>query len=465
MNNLTFRYLKSLLMRQKKLLVLYFIVCFVSYPLVLFIDEFINVSSDLGIIVYGIYMLIMAFILPFVAFRFSFSKKQVDTVYSLPIKRKNLFDAHYFSGIAVILIIPFINFMIGMIIGLITGSIIIPHILGIMLCYLACAGVALLAYSFNTWLVNITNNNIDALIMIVSYLVLPYIVYLAWDIFSMSQSVGLTPPNIMRWIEYVAPINLLSTYLSYIRNYVFDTMFYFKIIYSVIIVITFYFLARYTFIKRKGEDSEQISTNRFTYPVVINVLSFAFITNFNLTEVPLVALIMYLVVSFVIFAIMDFVRRRSTKINRQLIIKYIVLLVAFNLFSIVSKQTSFFGLNNRVLDISGSREFYIELYTPDGSESRMMRVNLNQMTPEQQKVVDDAIKLQALATKQFKEGTYAEGDYEKDIVYVNVGVTKYSSEGYEMSNRGYYTFEIKDIPEIYKSPLITSGNYILGKTY
>ena len=461
MNNLTFNYFKSLLKRQNKLLILYFVVCFVSYPLVLFLNGFDEHAVAFGNLIYSIYMLALAFVLPFIAFRFSFSKKQVDTVYSLPIKRKHLFDAHYFSSIAIILIIPFINFLIGLILSSLSSGLYFTLIPGMLLCYLASCLVAILAYSFNSWLVNISNNNVDALIMIASYLVIPFIIYLAWDTFASNQAIGLYAPDLFNWLKYVSPISQLAFVFDYVDQYRdfyrFDTQFYFNLIYVVIGVIVFYYLASRTFCKRKGEDSEQNTTHRFTYPLVINVLSFCFISLFNITEVSWTGFIIYLVISFVIFAIMEFVRRRSTKITPQLIIKYVVLLLAFNLFNFAAKQTYFFGLNHRVIKPEQYDRIMIRLYSDDKDENRVLEIKeVRKMSPTSKVVVDEVIKLQALAAEKFKAGTYYDyaNNQNSEMVHIQVVCLVKESDGIHIGQSAYYEFTKSEIPEIYNSPAL-----------
>ena len=101
MNKVTTNYFKNLFLRKKKLLILYFFVCFMAYPFVMFTnllttDGVGDVQITVFIFNVCLFVLgIFAIVLPIFTFKFSLTKRHVDTYYAIPINRDHLFKTHF----------------------------------------------------------------------------------------------------------------------------------------------------------------------------------------------------------------------------------------------------------------------------------------------------------------------------------------------------------------------------------
>ena len=167
MNKTTKHYFIDLFKRKKKLLALYTFICFIGYPFIEIGSLIINKSPyDLIEITQTSFILalctlgILAAVLPIFTFKFSHTKKHVDTFFAIPINRNHLFKSHFIAPILGACIPILINYLIGGIIVVIFNGDIATYFEMLALLLLAFAIFAV-AYSVNTYFVLNTNNVVD----------------------------------------------------------------------------------------------------------------------------------------------------------------------------------------------------------------------------------------------------------------------------------------------------------------
>ena len=79
-------------------------------------------------------------------------------------------------------------------------------------------------------------------------------------------------------LNFLSPFTILNDFVSSFNDFIrtYTTALEYNLLwiaYEALIIVGFYFWAVNVFKKRKGEDSEQVSNDFFTYPLVVNLSS------------------------------------------------------------------------------------------------------------------------------------------------------------------------------------------------
>lgn len=453
-------YFKSLFSRYRQLLFVYALICFCCVPLGSLLtrvdraDGYVGLGT-MALVIFGIFMLILGFVLPLVSFRFNLNKKSVDTVYSLPISRKELYNTHYFAGLIMIVAIPTICFLIDIfIITLRFERVPMVFNLRMLLNYVAMLLAVTSLYSLNTWIVNKANNLVDALILEAAYEAIPLILMLATMVFIPAHIVGmagfdLIDLSIYKWISpSIMIFTPLSNFEMYLYSGTVNTTIFLEMLCSIISCVFFYLVALFTFNKREGEDAQQVSRDFFTYPFVVNIVSIALISTSNVIQMDILPIIVYLVITFTLFMLMHFVSERSTKIKKVHIIKFILILLAFNIFNYASKQTYFFGINQRKVDYSKFDQLTIDssVFYYDFNSHDVVTIDLKNMDEIDQELIESLLNLQGIAAERFRQGEYDEFNYDgRTNEYVNLSFRNYDNNEQEQR---YYSLSREDFKEV-----------------
>lgn len=411
-------YFKSIVKRQKKLLLLYTIIGFVAFPMVALISN--NYDQGQGIFEYSIlinmiFMVAGVMLIPLAMYYFSLNKRSTDTYYALPISRKNLFNVHFLAGLAYIYVPLLINYLLGTLVLIIRYGL---HRFGLFALFIfLCEIIITIAiYSINTLIVNKANNLVDAILLIAGYTALPYILIMSASSFDSMFVVGYSEHLIefWKWFDFVSPLTVLirlsnaSYYLEqvYTNNFNFNFLW---ILYEFIIFIGFYLWAVSVYKKRKGEASEQISDDFFTYPLLVNCLSVAlvFVVTLGVT-VDIIYTITLFIISFIIYLILQFTARRSVKITSDLLIKYFVLLISFNIFTFICNETYYFGINLIKPNLDDYSVMYIRYYDYDDNKGvdHYALVDLNNMDESETVLAENLLTFQEKAAELKKDNFY-----------------------------------------------------------
>lgn len=399
-------YYLSILKRQKKLLFLYTVIGFVAFPMVALIST--NYDGGRGIyeysiLMYAIFMGACALIMPIVINKFMLNKRSVDTYFSLPISRKHLFDVHFFAGLTCIYVPLLLNYLIGIL--LLTFrygfySFTLHSLLGLF----GIIVITMAIYSINTLIVTKANNMIDSAILIAAYVVLPFMLYVCSMSFVNQFTVGFTDSmfdfGIM--LNFLSPFTILNDFVSSFNDFIrtYTTALEYNLLwiaYEALIIVGFYFWAVNVFKKRKGEDSEQVSNDFFTYPLVVNLSSVLLLSMYIIDITDIILTITIVVITFILYLIMHFISRRSMKVTPQLIIKYFVILAAFNIFAFAAKETYFFGINLQTPNIDQFTKLEVSYYDYDnwnGKDNEYEAVILlSNMNKDEEKFVNDILEI------------------------------------------------------------------------
>lgn len=452
-------YFKSLLLRHRQFLIIYTIICFCTSILISLLANFHVPDQQYGVgftnlAVFAGLMTIMAMVLPYINFSFNFHKKSVDTYYSLPISRKKLFNSHYLSGLLMIIVIPTCFVILNLLmIKLRFSSVSGDYMIRFILCYLAQVLSISFLYSLNTWIVNKSNNALDAIILVAAYAILPYVLLLITEIFMMEHLVGIPSYSFInieafKWISgTLLAMKPLSYFDALSRNEVLSSMIYIEMLVSLFMSVGFYFAGLRTFRKRKGEDSQQISRDFFTYPLMVNIATVYLISMIYVTDKSLGQISMYLFITFLIYLIMHFAINRSTKVTKKIVLKYVIFFVIFNIFGYVSKQTYCFGVNLQTVDLEkyDQVDVYYANRMNNSYEYAQITFDLNEITLEEKLLINEFLEVQKFEAEYLKKHSIHRVKDEEMVVSINLKFIR----GEDVAIREYHLKkeEVKNIEE------------------
>lgn len=471
MNKTTKHYFINLFKRKKKLLALYTFVCFMGYPFLLIADKITNDGNGLmnntstayilALVVLGI----LSVVLPIFTFKFSFTKKNVDTYFAMPMNRNHMFKSHYFGPILGTIIPILINFLIGGILFMIfTGE--VNTFFKLFACLLLAFVMFIVIYTINTFIVLKCNNVLDASLVSIAYVIIPFLFNLALSSFLYSQIVRTG----MVEVDYITDhlLNIMSPYVGLInlgetinsscafmygctQSIDFSIIDWGYMVYYVVLGFIFYRFAKITFKAKKGESAEQLTTSYITYPLLINVGFVSFILLFNLVTMDFVAATLIVVALFVVYTIANGIANRSITINPKMIIKFVALIVAVNLFNYVSQQTEFFGINRNVIDHtkyeSVNVEFYMWVdYKEDGIESTTYHIQIDEMNDKEEEFFDLLKEYQKNKSIELKEN---KNIYEENYVAGNLSIA-YQYKSNHTEKMAYFDLTNKEAEQFLK---------------
>ena len=428
MNKTTKHYFTNLFKRKTKLLALYTAVCFFAYPFLEIASLFANRdASDLVEITKTSFYLalfvlgILSAVLPIFTFKFSHTKKHVDTYFSIPINRNHLFKSHFIAPILGACIPILINYLIGgLILVIFKGNVIVYFELFALL--LLVFAMFVVNYCVNTFFVLNSNNVLDSSIIVGTIAILPLIFIGAIDAFISSQIVytGMFDAGsiIDRCFRLLSPylgfteiahgIDVLTYYSDLNVNFGYINWMY--VVYYFVIGFVFYFLSKKVFKKKKGENAEQLTNAFVTYPLMINVGIISLVLMFNIIQMDLIGAILMIIVLFVIYVIAQAIANRSMAINKKMILKFVLLVVIVNGFNYVSRKTEFFGINRQVIDYTKYDEVqihyysYSEKYGEDIEEKEYSyTIVVDNINEEEMKIFDLIKQFQEIRSVMFRE--------------------------------------------------------------
>ena len=366
MNKTTKHYFTSLFKRKRKLLILYTFICFIAYPFLEIASLITNGNANTLIDItrtsftLALFVLaILAAVLPIFTFKFSHTKKHVDTYFSIPMNRNHLFKSHFLGPIFGVCVPLLINYLLG-------GAILI-FFRGSIVHYFEMLGLLLLAfalfaviYSINSYFVLNTNNVLDSAIITAGVAILPFVLSSAVTWFvdtqitntGMIQAYSITDVLLKLLSPYVGFINLGSAFSNFFGMVYldFDNILWGYIFYYLVLGVVFYLLARKTFKKKKGENAEQLTKAFVTYPLMINIGIISLVMMFNLVQMELVEAVLSFVALFIVYMVAKAIANRSVAFNAKMILQFVILVGLVNGFNYISKQTEFFGINRKVID-------------------------------------------------------------------------------------------------------------------
>ena len=274
--------------------------------------------------------LLMALLVPLYQFRFLFNKRSVDLYYPLPMKKTTMYWLNYGLG-AILVCVPNMIFFINLLWEQASHAY-IPYYL-LMMAGLVLFGLSL--YALVTFFVMKCNSLWDAcfaaaavpisqllIVSAVNGLLRNAVTELvnnggsAYEFFSLSYFEGAQP--VMAGFQWISASlnaffhisqsggNFLTLWLQE------STLNAWMLIYYLLLLIGFSDWACKTYVKRKGEDSEQQTTSKFIFPLFISLITGSLLA-YNITDIA------YLCFTIVLFFLMNALAERKLVIKTKMI--------------------------------------------------------------------------------------------------------------------------------------------------
>lgn len=300
---------------------------------------------------------VLSFLIPIFNFRYLYKKRSHEMYYALPIKRKQLFQYTYISGLVVMYVPLTINYLIGFLVNTIFGLATLPIMA--LVFFLGLCFLLLVMYSLFSFLSVKCNNLIDSILINGAYVVLPLIILLSANTFFSTQIqtiLGEVGANVSEFvngdmlIQSISAPAVLQSFLIDCINVlghhmgIYDMAHYYNWLYLVywgVIGALCYWFAQKTFIERKPEDSQQRTKTIFGYPLIITIITFCmilFIMNMN-TGIIVPSLIILM-----LYFCMIFFSNRKIHIKKQHVLVFALIYLSTFGFSYLYTQTKGFGM-------------------------------------------------------------------------------------------------------------------------
>jgi len=313
-------YLRFLIKRNARFMILIGIAMAVLYPLLAFTEFIIGSSYSPTVFAVGqvfltLLLLASIFIVPFLMFSFLNSKKHLDVYHALPIRRKDLFVTSVLSAF-IIVVIPFtIVFAIGGIYQVAVLDNVDTTLLWKQYYYSVIMILAILTPILFS-MMN-TGTSIDGLIYGVIIHAIPGIMYAAYLLFGQAILLGFTVNDPSLFLLYTSPIwSLFELVFNKTRIYPNPMLISF---YWIIFGFVSSYLVLYFYQIRKSEKAENPFTNRWFFPVIVSFFTFivqifmysSFYTLTRSSGIDFRTLIFPVFFTFVLYLILDVIANRG----------------------------------------------------------------------------------------------------------------------------------------------------------
>lgn len=358
------RLLRFLLNQHKTLIFVYSILFFASFPLSVITQILrpsfskIMTAENPELIPYllVIFAVPVFIIAPFILFNYAFSKRAVSTFHAMPVKRRDLFITLTIVSL-ISVAIPFIlTYSLGYAIAYLGTNVVynVEHLFNL------CRALVLLTALMGIAILVITNTGAlsEAIIYTGIALIIPFVATMAYDFFAdrfLLGYVNITEQFLYYLTPFVSLFRIFSNNIWMGSNFNKDLVTSYWFIGSIALLA----ISITIFDKRKSERTELPFTNNLFFPIVascftvfllISLISFFAPYNGSLFEPA--SFIMPIMISFIIFIILNIIKDRSTKRIMLAFKNFVIIVVVAFTFAASTVLTGGFGFVNRVPDVS-----------------------------------------------------------------------------------------------------------------
>lgn len=397
-----------------------FLICLIeNLTVALYNDEILVYSGNL------FFCYALVFVLPILLLHYVQDKKSVDSYFALPVKRRSI--------IVTTLLFAWLLVLVPLTLILVGYSFVDMANVGTYLIVILASALSFIVFLiFNSGVYLIGNNNVDGIIMMIAYSLIPFIFIGLVSNFFDIICYGFTL-DIFQYCRYVS---LIYSSYSYLNNVNVTSY-----LISWLITIVVYFVAGYIairkhYINRKVERAQTISDGFFAYPFVIYtslimllfMVSFSFARSYN--QIGDLALFYFLVA--ILFEILTFVYRRMIKVK----IRDILIIVLTILISI--------GFVKISLHLEGYNISYMYDHNPNN-----VIYNYNMWNVQDEELLD-------LLQEKYGEVNYC-------YIYFDLKIAEKDMDKYKEANKWFNELRDKSIKNYFHSDNIVYNNSLQVK--
>ena len=374
MNRQYFEYLN----KSKKNLNIILLVINLIFPGLYFIVNFGDGYADAeSIIIFALLAVLLETIfLPIIHFNYMNSKSGVDSYFALPISRKEIIVTTLVYIILevvlthIIAITPILFIEAPYLFNGFTG---LFSFLGADLLFIIASILIMTAIFFKAY------SAADGIIIIIGYIFAPLLIYLAYFILIVNTTfaVDVAVGRVGYFFYPFLAINNIVRHFEYFRgegdyNALFSTM-----IIIALAVVAIYSI-RHDIKHRKAEYASSISTNFFSYPLIIAVAAISIIFAIIFSDLNFPIKIMLLAFLFIGYIIINCISRREIKLKAKDFVLFISGIAISFVVLFGSKLTGGFGVETafRNLDNLVDYQYTIEIQK-DADYKNYFYINLN----------------------------------------------------------------------------------------
>ena len=446
MNKTYFKYL----LNSKKNILIFLAVINLLFPALIY---FISISASLTKAIAGtgttIYdcvtptcLLLFAecIFIPILFFNFIHSQKGCDTYLAIPVSRKELFITSYVMSVFSIVCTHLLSFTIvwiadGIICSM-DGFTPMVSLAGYILYSIGCIFVICSMTLGVCALILKTNTSLDAFIVICFYILLPILIYSVLYILIQNQAYGVNPyGHLKNYLSYVfVPVALVNSFPQFMDRVAFEYKYY-------LIFITILLIAGISFIRdiklRKAEDAQQISSNIFTFPLMIATVPITFLLDVIFSELDFKLASILIIIIFILYSILICVYKRKIHFSKKAIVLFFTMIIVGYSLLFVSDQTNAFGIET-------SYQNKTVIKSCDAYYSFRTNLNTNyyifiSASKTNNKTIEDVTFVNYIHQKQHKYLQYAKTnedaeEYKPYNIYQSFSVSYKNDEGYSYDN-------------------------------
>lgn len=311
-----------------------------------------------------------ALTVPVLQFRFLMDQRANDLYLPLPIKRRQMFFMQFGIG-SLLLVLPNLMYMLA-----ITGN---PaarsYWKGYVFLMIMLMFFTFVEYSINTFLVLQCHNLTDAIVAMVGFVLAQFLVIATIDsllsntVNAVLDSGGAAYEFFPDWLNLllspiysgVRSINAVDDMVS--REFMlhgfgiwqeYSGIHLLLITVDAIVAVIAVYFAKHSYEVRKGENSEQKTTSKWIYPLLITLVSGCLIFENILSP-------HYFIFTVIIYFIMNFVAQRKIAVHLRMVVRFAGLMIAALVISRLLIDTKGFGLIHDAYERDEFRQIRVEI--------------------------------------------------------------------------------------------------------
>lgn len=306
-----------------------------------------------------------------------YRKQSCDLYYSLPMKRKDMYQTHFLYGCLSIIVPMVICYLMTVLCMIVIGGFSIDFTVFELVLFIIVMNLVLQAII--TLLSVKSNKLLDAIVATFGFLIIPFVIYLCLGAACTNMVDEIIQANVYYSVESELPfLNHLLFFISLpffaITNFPFLTQEYglavvftnsSHIIYLcwwIVIGLISYYYGKHTYVQRASEESEQYTSSKMIYPFMIHIglLSILLV----MVQIENDYLIKYVLILFALvgYCVSMFFAMRKIQFKLKYFVTFIVMLIATSVFTMVFQQTSGFGYIQEVPVKNQISEINVSIY-------------------------------------------------------------------------------------------------------
>lgn len=400
------KYLKYLLLKNKKLFIILIVLFIVVHPLFILnniLGQHLKLFNEMRAhsIIALLIVMFLALIIPVIMQKKQMEIRGTDVLYSLPMKQEKRIYTEIIYGWLLI----FIPYIISC---LLTTMIIVNYIKtdAVLLCsfFVYYVIIASAWYLFNTFIISKCNSIRDAIIVEGLYLLVLFLLYIQPSNFFTINSISQEVANIMVnksqiLFEFISPINAIIALNYQNAGWMVAIV---NIMYCVILL----WLIKMSIKRKQAEKSEGISDSRILYPLALFLIIFIMLTstasNYNDNGIALINCLFL----FLCYIIGNFIAQRKFKVK----VRHVILFIGSIAFSFVLKsiyiQTGCFEGAYSYQHIKNADKIYVaySLYeTGEDNQYDLSEYNLSGYDDSLDNILNASLKVQDKLVDEYKK--------------------------------------------------------------